>query len=147
MSEDTWEIISVILLSSVKFSIGGVPLAIFLKFSFIKAVITTSAGGILGVIVFNFISEWIIHTGKKITNQKPGTGKKKIFTWQNKLIISTKNKMGLAGLAIITPLFLSIPLGVFLAVRYYKNRKKVIAYMAGAVITCSIVLSVLKFLF
>src|SRR3954462_15051950 len=115
MSEDFLEIVSVILLSSIKFSIGGVPLAIFYKFSFIKAVTTTSVGGILGVFVFNFLSEWLIKTGKRIIPRNP---RKKIFTWKNKLIIWIKWKMGLSGLALLTPLLLSIPFGLFLAVRY-----------------------------
>src|SRR6266404_2685003 len=98
MNEDTWEIISVILLSSIKFSIGGVPLAIFYKFSFFKAVTTTSAGGILGVFVFTYINEWIINTSKKILKERKEDQKKKIFTWKNKTVIWIKNKMGLAGL-------------------------------------------------
>src|SRR6266550_1123624 len=100
MSEDIWEIISVILLSAIKFSIGGVPLAIFYKFSFFKAVITTSVGGVSGVFFFNFLSEWIIKAGEKIIPHRSG---KKIFTWKNKAIVWMKVKMGLGGLAVLTP--------------------------------------------
>lgn len=147
MSEDVWEIISVILLSAIKFSIGGVPLAIFYKFSFIKAVTTTSVGGILGVFTFSFISEWIINASKKILKRRQENRIKKIFTWKNKIIVWVKNKMGLIGLAILTPTLLSLPLGLFLAVRYFKDRNKIIIYMSISVFTCSVILASLKFLF
>lgn len=144
MTEDFWKIMSVVLLSSVKFAIGGIPLAIFYKFSFLKVVVTTTTGGLLGVFAFTFLSEWLIMAGKKIIPRKPD---KKIFTWKNKLIVWVKMKMGLAGLAILTPTILSLPLGLFLAVRYYKNRKKIIIYMCASVVACSLLLSTFKFLF
>ena len=144
MSEDFWEVVSVMLLSAIKFMIGGVPLAIFYKFSFIKAVVTTSVGGVTGVFFFTFLSEWVIKAGKKIIPRHP---EKKIFTWKNKTIVWVKMKMGLGGLALLTPTILSLPLGLFLAVRYYKNRKKIILYMSVSVMLCSLFFSTFKFLF
>ena len=144
MSEESWKILSVILLSSIKFSFGGVPLAIFYEFSFLKAVATTSFGGVLGVFVFNFLSEWLVKASKKVIHRDP---QRKIFTWRNKTIVWIKRKLGLVGLAILTPTILSLPLGLFLAVRYYKDRTRIIVLMSVSVVLCSLLFSSLKFLF
>ena len=57
---DIWEIISVLLLSTVKFVLGSVPLALGLGFPFLKSFIVTSAGGFLGVFIFVNSSEYIL---------------------------------------------------------------------------------------
>lgn len=133
-----WEIISVFLLSSVKFVFGGVPLALGLGFSFFKAVTVTTLGGFAGVIFFVFLSEKIIENLKKLkgkNKQHANTqSPKKKFTRTNKFIIKTKAKFGLIGIVVITPSLISIPLGCYLAVRYFKNRQTIISYMFGSVL-------------
>ena len=119
------KILSVFLLSAVKFGIGGVPAAVFANFPFFKAMLITISGGMTGVVVFTYLSDWINHKLQKMSSGKP----KKKFTLTNKTIVYVKKYFGLIGLSIITPLVLSIPLGVFLAVRYYHDKNKVIRYM------------------
>lgn len=119
------KILSVFLLSAVKFGIGGVPAAVFANFPFFKAMLITISGGMTGVVVFAYLSDWINHKLQKMGSGKP----KKKFTLTNKTIVYVKKYFGLIGLSIITPLVLSIPLGVFLAVRYYHDKNKVIRYM------------------
>ena len=68
--KDFWEIVSVILLSSVKFSIGGIPLALGLGFPFFKAVTTTAIGGIIGTIVFVYVSDFLIISWNKLRPKK-----------------------------------------------------------------------------
>jgi len=72
---------------------------------------------------------------------------KRKFTWKNKTIVRLKNKWGLAGIIVFTPSFLSIPLGSFLASRYYKERKYVLFYLSISVIIWSFVLSSIGTLF
>lgn len=135
---DVLEILSVFLLSAVKFGIGGVPAAVIAEFSFFKAMIVTISGGMTGVFVFTYMSGWI---NKQLLKLKKKSNKpKKKFTLTNKTIVYVKRYFGLLGLAIITPLILSIPLGVFLAVRYYEDKGKIIRYMIVSVVFWAIAL-------
>ncbi|MDQ3047421.1 MAG: hypothetical protein M3R27_07730 [Bacteroidota bacterium] len=142
MTQQIIEIIGVFLLSTVKFVFGGVPVALGLGFSFFKAVFVTSLGGCTGVIIFVYMSEWIMKRIKvRAANKRlkfPHALRKNIFTRKNKSIVKIKMKFGLLGIAFITPLLLSIPLGCFLAVRYFKDKPRIIAVMFGAILFWSI---------
>ena len=41
-----------------------------------------------------------------------------------------RKKYGLWGIAFLTPMILSIPLGTFLAIKYYRNKKSVLLSLA-----------------
>jgi uncharacterized membrane protein len=141
-----WEIVSVFLLSSVKFVFGGVPLALGLGFSFFKAVTVTSLGGFIGIVFFVFLSEKLIENVKKIKEKKQ-IASKKIFTKKNKMIVKVKHRFGLVGIALLTPFLISIPLGCYLAVRYFKNKQRIIAYMFASILFWSIAVSSFKLFF
>lgn len=136
MGTELLKIISVFLLSSVKFGIGGVPAAVFANFPFFKAMLITISGGITGVVVFAYLSDWINHRLKNMGSKKP----KKKFTLTNKIIVYVKKYFGLIGISIITPLVLSIPLGVFIAVKFYHDKNKVIRYMFVSITLWAVVL-------
>ena len=135
---DLWQILLVFLLSTVKFVFGSVPWALSLGFSFFKTVTVTSAGGFTGVTFFVLMSEQLVAGLKKRKAKKsaehPNEQPKKIFTRKNKMIISVKRRFGLAGIAFLTPLLLSIPIGCFIAVRYFKNKQRVLMYMFCSVL-------------
>jgi hypothetical protein len=137
MFAEVLKIVSVFLLSSIKFGIGGVPAAVIANFSFFKAMLVTISGGVSGTIVFTYLSAWLTKRLKK--KKKPNKPKNK-FTLTNKIIVYVKKYFGLVGISIITPLILSIPLGVFLAVRYYHDKWKVIRFMMISVTVWAIVL-------
>lgn len=136
-----WDIISVFLLSTFKYVLGGVPLAVGLGFSYLKAVTVTSLGGIVGSTFFVFLSEKIVKAAQKIRHKREEKThkKKKIFTRKNKTIVYIKMKFGLAGIVISAPVLISIPLGCYLAVRYFKNRNKILSYMYASVVLWSMV--------
>jgi hypothetical protein len=146
-----WEIVSVFLLSSVKFVFGGVPMALGFKFSFIESVIVTSAGGFSGVFTFVSLSEKLLSyinkrkAQKKVNNPNPTP--KKNFTIRNKTIIKVKQRFGLIGFAFLVPFFIPIPLGCFLAVRYFNDKKRIICYLFGSILFWSIAVSSLHFVF
>ena len=148
-----WEIVSVFLLSSVKFVFGGVPLALGLGFSFFKAVTVTSLGGFVGILFFVFLSEKLIANFKKVKEKKKNqdlhfhSTVKKIFTRRNKMIVKVKHRFGLTGIALLTPLLISIPLGCYLAVRYFKNKQRIIAYMFVSILFWSIAVSSFRLFF
>lgn len=136
MGTEVLKIISVFLLSAVKFGIGGVPAAVFANFPFFKAMLITISGGITGVVVFTYLSDWITHKLKDKVAKK----NKKKFTLTNKIIVYVKKYFGLIGISIITPLILSIPLGVFIAVRFYHDKNKVIRFMFVSITLWAVVI-------
>ncbi|MCC6690097.1 MAG: hypothetical protein IT235_01065 [Bacteroidia bacterium] len=141
--DDFLEIAGVFILSAVKFGLAGVPSAVFAKWSFLKVLTVTISGGITGTIVFTFVSEAVIKSYKKVKNkivQKNKLDSKPKFTLTNKIIIKVKQRLGLFGLAILGPSVLSIPLGTFLGIRYFKDRKKVMSYMFVSIIAWAIIL-------
>jgi hypothetical protein len=147
--ESLWEIIAVYLLSTVKFVFGGVPMALGLGFPFFKTVTITSLGGFTGVTFFVLMSDKLItYLKKRNALQHPQNHlTKKIFTRRNKIIVKVKHRYGLPGIALLTPSFLSIPIGCFIAVRYFKNKHQILIYMFGAVLFWSVFISSFKFLF
>jgi hypothetical protein len=57
---------------------------------------------------------------------------KKIFTQRTRRIVRIKQKYGLIGIAVSTPLLLSIPVGVFLVVRYYRSSRSKFLYLIAS---------------
>jgi uncharacterized membrane protein len=148
--ESWWEIISVFLLSTVKFVFGAVPWALALGFSFFEAVTVTSLGGILGCTIFVMLSDKIVLLLKKRREKRCREGKVhegKKFTKKNKLIVNVKRRFGLVGIAFLTPFILSIPIGCFLAVRYFKFKQKILIHMYVSILFWSVSISSLKLLF
>ena len=140
-------IVVTILLASVKFAVTF-PLAIMeFKFSFFETILWMNVGGLLGIYFFAYVSEGINRWIKNLISarkrkrgiiEKPKK-KKKIFTKRNRRIIRIKQKYGLIGIALTTPLLLSIPIGVFLAVRYYPRSRTKYAYLIGSNIAWSFI--------
>ena len=139
----------IFLLSTVKFVFGAVPTALGFGFSFFKAVTVTSLGGFTGVTFFVFMSERIVAgiTRRREERMKRGEPHGKRFTRRNKLIVKAKIRFGLAGIAFLTPLLFSIPLGCFIAVRYFKHKQKILIYMFLSIVFWSVAISSLKLLF
>jgi uncharacterized membrane protein len=140
--ESWWEIISVFLISTVKFVFGGVPVALGLGFSFFETVVVTTLGGFTGVIIFVTLSDTIIKKVKsrKLKKEQAGieTAQKKIFTRMNRFIIHVKHRFGLFGIAALTPLLFSIPVGCFLATRYFKDKQRILIYMFTSILFWSV---------
>jgi len=129
MLESLWVILS----SAVFLVKGGLPLSTAFHFSPLHAMGTTCLGGILGVVVFTHLSQWILDRYQDFKKKRRKAPRRR-FTWINKTIVRTKNRFGLLGLSVITPLLLSFPLGCFLALRYFGNKQKVMAYMMVSVV-------------
>jgi hypothetical protein len=54
-----------------------------------------------------------------------------------------KNKLGLFGIALLSPVLLSIPLGAFLGEKFFKNKSKVILYLNASILFWFLVLYIL----
>jgi len=140
---DLAEVAGIFLLSAVKFGIAGVPAAVFAEYSFFKTLTITTSGGIAGTIFFTYLSGWILGGYTKLKHRLfPSSRhkKKKVFTSRNRFLVKVKGKFGLIGLSVLTPSLLSFPLGIFLAVRYYSNKQKIIFYMSLSTFLWAIIL-------
>ncbi|HQQ94524.1 MAG TPA: hypothetical protein PLQ93_08210 [Bacteroidia bacterium] len=135
MLNELLKALSVFLTCSVFLGKAGVPAAILLyKHSFIPIFIVCSLGGIAGTIVFTNLSAVILKQVHKYRARHHLIHKRKIFTRFNRRIVKIKNRFGLAGLAFISPMFLSIPLGTFLAERFFRKKIKIIFYFSVSVV-------------
>ena len=138
-------IILTILFSSFKFAATFPLVIIQYEFSFLETILWTNVGGILGVYFFAFLSEKLLAWWKRMfrrSNRKILEDEqqvKKIFTRRNRRIVRIKQKYGLIGIALITPFLLSIPVGVFLVVRYYRSSKLKFLYLIAANLIWSVI--------
>ena len=146
------------------------------NFTFFETVFYCVIGGTLGVVVFTFFSRalfgfwnYIKLKIKKVFKKKQvfsepkvdidsnlkinyeylssETSKKALFTKRNRKLIWLWRKYGLFGIALITPIILSIPIGTIIANSLVNNRKKVIIYMFFSVLFWSITMTTLFELF
>jgi len=127
-------------------------------FSFFEVIFYSVLGGMLGVVVFTFFSDkihqgWLmiklkfkrtfnnnsnysepvadIDTPVKIKytyvdgHQQP----KKVFTKRNRRIVTIFRKYGLFGIAFLTPVILSIPIGTIIANSLEPKKRKIFLFM------------------
>lgn len=136
------DILITILLSTIKFGMTF-PLAIMeFKFNYFETMLWINIGGIIGIYFFAYLSEginkWlskVFISKKKAKRIKEKNLNKKVFSKRNRRIVKIKQRYGLIGIAISTPILLSIPIGVFLVVRYYPKVKSRFLYLiAGNVV-------------
>jgi hypothetical protein len=147
----------ILTLSSFKFLFAP-PLSFEFGFSFLQTWLVTTLGGIAGVIFFFYLSKGMLalyfrYAARHISfnyakfrsivwksNQLPEPVKK-IFTFRNKSLVKIRRKYGLAGIIILTPILLSIPLGTFLVIKYYSRQKNLLAYLSLSVVAWSLIMS------
>jgi len=112
------------------------PVAVMqFEFAFFETILWTNVGGLIGIYFFAFLSgkliAWWNRTYKlfrKKSSENEPNGKK-VFTKRNRRIVRIKQQYGLIGIALSTPIVLSIPLGTFLVVRYYRSSKTKFLYL------------------
>jgi hypothetical protein len=122
------------------------PIAIYLfNMSFFETILYTNIGGFLGIVVFTMFSKGLIKLyntfwPEKLTCKRKS---KKVFTRRNRRLVMLKNKYGLPGIVILTPVLLSIPLGVFLNTKYYGNKKISYLYLLLSQILWSVIYTII----
>ena len=142
---DAWyEIVSVVFISALKFFAGPI-LAKSLGFSYLQTILL-SVGGSLGIFFFFKLGARIVHFFPNYFN--PVNKKRKIFTKKNKFYVTLIRDYGLFGIALFSPILISIPVGSFLAARFFeKNENTTLAIMCMSVLFWSITISTFLFLF
>jgi hypothetical protein len=151
------KVLLVAFLSGVKF-IFSFPVAIRYNFSLTETFLITTGGGIAGISFFAYLSDmliqfyrWFVYEflakypslyklARKVRNWFPRR-KKKVFSNRSKRFIRIRKSYGLIGISVLTPFILSIPIGTFLAIRFYGRSWKTLAYLYACVAAWSIVIS------
>jgi hypothetical protein len=135
--------IIVILLCTFKFAMTFPLAVITFRFTFLETLLWTNIGGAIGIYLFAHLSEELIGFWKRefsratvnrktVGNLRRNNEKKKVFSRRSRRIVHIRGKYGLPGIALITPLLLSIPVGVFIVVRYFgKNKFRFMYLIAG----------------
>jgi hypothetical protein len=165
------KILLIILLSSVKFVAGPpfAYFDERYNFTFFETVLYCVIGGMLGVWFFTFFSlelqliiGWIKRQLKKVFVKpqifsKPASTAgpidityelvpkvvpgKKIFTPRNRKFVKIWRKYGLFGLAFLTPVVISIPVGTIIANAFEDNKPKIFIYMFFSIVFWSLLLT------
>jgi membrane protein YqaA with SNARE-associated domain len=141
------QILGLFLLSSTKFLFA--PATIILSgYNFWQTILISTTGGWFGVYVFYFFGKLIMdYIFRKYFNKTEPKQVKKKFSKTNKMIVKTKTKYGIYGLAIITPVVISIPIGAIIAAKYYRKNKATIPILMSAVFAWSVILTTFFSLF
>jgi hypothetical protein len=105
--------------------------------SIVEIFISISAGAIATMAVFYFFSDYMMdraalkRKNKRLDAIKNGIEfiPKKKFTRMNKALVRVKMKLGIYGVTLLAPLFLSIPLGSVVCAKFYGHHKKTFPLM------------------
>ena len=134
----------VFLLSHVKFLFAAtVALATYPKFSVDEIFISSALGAISCFNIFYFISHRLYFNKG---NKKPKVGKKKKnFKKRNRMLIKMKrSKVGFFLVCTLAPLFLSIPIGTVIVVKFFGHKKITYVYVSLVLIIMSFLLAYLN---
>jgi hypothetical protein len=161
------KILVVIALSSVKF-IGGPALAYGYRFNYVQIVSYTVLGGMVGVVIVCYSSKYIYivwdwlhhkffrkketiyddptvdidgHVKVKYTYVSKTQSKRTIFSPRSRRIVKLWQRYGLFGIAAITPILLSIPVGAFIASRFENDKEKIFIYMFTSILFWSLLIA------
>ncbi len=74
---------------------------------------------------------------EKLTLNKPA----KIFSRKSRFIVKVRTTYGFWGIIIATPFILTIPVGAFLANKYYSKRRQTVPFMILSIVSWAAVLS------
>lgn len=171
--EEFLKILTLILISSVKFAFG--PSFAYLNqnydFTWFETNIYTIIGGMIGVVIFMHLNEWIITMWNRFREfyfkkkrvrssvfSEPVADipehveihyqyvesiafPKKIFTRGSRRMVRIWKKYGLLGLAALTPVIFSIPIGTFFMIRVEKNKNRIILFMLISITCWSLIIT------
>jgi hypothetical protein len=134
------DVIAMFIASAFKFAFA-LPTAVALGYTYGQTLLITLPGGVFGVLFFYFTStrlmEWNrrrklykdllkIRQGKEVNHR--------YFNRLNKFIIKVKLRVGILGIAAITPTILGIPLGVIIAAKFFKHKKLTLPILIASVV-------------
>jgi len=160
-----FKVLHIVLLASVKYIIT-LPYAMIIGLDYEYAILAVLAGGIGGFLFFYYLSKpvnrGLTRLWPHVCYLVPGSIKRrynllcerqkeksrgKWFSRRNRFLVKVKTTYGFWGIIIATPVFLTIPIGAFLANKYYGQRKFIVGYMIISIVGWGVVLSGIVHLF
>lgn len=135
--EELLKAIPVFLFSALKFILGP-TLGYSLKLQPVTTIFATVGGMMASVILFTFFGDWIRSRFFNPDKHFQNSGKK----WATFL-----RKYGLAGVAVLAPLFLTPIRGTILAISLGSPREKIILYMFISAVFWGVLFTFLIYLF
>ena len=135
----------VFLLAHVKFLVTAtIALATYPQLSVDEIFIASSLGAISCFNIFYFISKKI-YFGENKQSKSTKTKKSKTFKKRNRILIKMKqSKIGFLLVCTLAPLFLSIPIGTVVTVKFFGDNKKTYWYVSILLIIMSFLLAYLN---
>ena len=139
------KILEVALIASVKFLLAPFEAERY-GFNFRDAFLITTAGGIIGILIFSLIGDILAYGWKKLIRFFKGPLRKeekpaKKFTRTRRFAVGIKMRFGLLGLVITTPSIISIPIGSFVIHRFYRKKFRNILFLIASLIFWSLALN------
>jgi len=139
--ENTLAQAAIFLVSTAKFSFTS--LAVITAGMGIESAIANVAGGIAGILVFTYlgsaISRWVVSRYPHKYGRK--------FSKRTRLLVKVKRSFGLSGIAFLTPVILSIPVGVLFSLSFTSDRRKVFWGMTASCVLWGLLFFVPYFAF
>lgn len=132
---------AIFLISTAKFSMTS--LAVIAAGMGIESALANVAGGIAGILVFTYLGSAISHWVAQRYPEKYG----RKFSKRTRFLVKVKRTFGLSGIALLTPILLSIPVGVLFSLSFTPNRRKVFWGMTASCILWGLVFFIPYFAF
>lgn len=98
----------------------------------------TSGGAMLGVLVYVYAGEWLLE--KWLSRKK----QRQIFSKTSRRLVRIRKSGGLWGVALLTPVLLSIPVGCILAITMEHHRMRIVRMMLVSILAWGILIFGLK---
>ena len=144
----SWSLyIYVFFLAHVKFLFAASIAEVTTNLSFTEILVSSTLGAVFCFNIFFFISKSIFHskTTSKWVSYFKTKKRKKNFKKRNRIIVKIKNSNGgFLLLCTLAPLFLSIPIGTFVVVKFYGKRRYTYLYITILLIFTSTLLTYLN---
>ena len=113
----------------------AIGLILYYDYNFGEAMLLAVLGGMMGVVFFSYTRDMLkLLWYKYFPRRQP----RRRFTPYNRFLVRVKQRFGLAGIAFLTPVVLTVPVGAFIASSMYKNKPVVFAYMFAAFVFWSL---------
>jgi hypothetical protein len=128
------------LLSGVKYLFAVIPLLANSQREWYWDMLIVASGGTLGVFVFTFL-------GAVLSKYLSQFNLFKIKYKKLRGFVKMKNSYGLIGIAILSPVIISIPVGCIISASFESDKGKIIRYQMISVLAWSILLFGIKGLF
>ncbi len=135
---DILPVLAIIGLAGSKYAIA-VALIFAGNFTFLESISMAIFGGMLGVIIFAYGGDLLKKTWRRFFPPKKRTEKLRINRFL-RAVVWVRQRYGLAGIAFLTPLILTVPVGAMLANSLYKNKLQIFGYMFAAFTFWSVLL-------